>query len=159
RADLGLAVGKPARLDIADDEPRVAINIDARAANARRERQRNRFLLRRKPADVERVGIGVDHDRRAGKLRRPRIADVTALALLDIIAAIARRRQRPHQVVDALQVLRAGSLRLECVVGVDRRRGKNNGEEQLPFHDSFWVRYAWSRSSASVGSLTTIGTR
>ena len=144
----------------ANDVPCLAVDLDARAANARRQRDRDRLLLRVPRPDIERVAIGVDEHRRARELGRACIADVTALPLLRVVAGVAGRGQRPHEIFDAMDLLRVRRLGLERVVGVQARCAHEHHQdrERRPHRESFWVRYDLSRSSASTGSATTIGT-
>ena len=112
-------------------------------------------------APTSNASASASTSQRAGReLLRARVADAAALALLDVVARVARRGQRPHEALDAVQrAARSAPWPRTC-----RRRdaacarASDRDATQPALHFSLCVRYALSRSSASTGSLMTIGT-
>ena len=87
----------------------------------------------------EGIGVAIDEQRRAGELRRAGVAHVPALAVLGVVALVAGRGQRPHDVLDALHALGALGLRLERVVGMGDA-GEQQQDSERAHHLSFCVR-------------------
>ena len=78
-----------------------------------RDRERDRLLRRVPRADVERLRVGVDEQRLPDERGLTRIARVAALPLLRVVAGLARRGERPYEVLDPRLALRALSTRVE----------------------------------------------